>query len=166
VKRFLAALLWVCPIPAHAVDGVSLELGHADEAVRMWRVGLQWKQEPRFLTDSDWRLYWEAAYGGWNSHGQAVHDFGLTPVFRYAPNENRYAEAAIGFHVLSDLHISTDLDFSTRFQFGSHLGAGVRFGSRHQYDFGVRVQHLSNGGIRNPNPGINFLLLRLQYHLR
>jgi hypothetical protein len=30
----------------------------------------------------------------------------------------------------------------------------------------VRLQHLSNGGIRNPNPGINFLVLRVQYLLR
>jgi hypothetical protein len=30
----------------------------------------------------------------------------------------------------------------------------------------VRLQHLSNGGMRNPNPGINFLVVRVQYYLR
>ena len=58
-------------------------------------------------------------------------------------------------------HVSSDLGFSTRFQFGDHLGIGYRF---ERYDVAVRFQHLSNGGMRNPNPGINFLLLRLQYH--
>ena len=43
-----------------------------------------------------------------------------------------------------------------------HLGAGF---IRGQYSFGVHVQHLSNGGITEPNPGINFVMLRLQYHL-
>jgi hypothetical protein len=28
----------------------------------------------------------------------------------------------------------------------------------------LRLQHLSNGGITSPNPGINFLQLRLAYH--
>jgi lipid A 3-O-deacylase len=42
----------------------------------------------------------------------------------------------------------------------------MRFGPRDRYDVGLRLQHLSNGGIRKPNPGIDFVQLRLQYHLR
>jgi lipid A 3-O-deacylase len=34
-----------------------------------------------------------------------------------------------------------------------------------RYDVSLRVQHLSNGGLRDPNPGINFVLVRLQYSL-
>jgi hypothetical protein len=30
----------------------------------------------------------------------------------------------------------------------------------------LRLQHLSNAGLRNPNPGINFLMLRLAYEMR
>jgi len=48
-----------------------------------------------------------------------------------------------------------------RFQFWRPLGIGYRF---ERYRPRVSFQHLSNAGIRNPNPGINFLLLRLQYH--
>ena len=76
-----------------------------------------------------------------------------------------YVEAAIGAHVLSDLHVSRDENVSTRFQFGDHIGAGWRFGPRGRYDAGVRLQHLSNGGIRDPNPGINFLLVRFGVRL-
>ena len=54
---------------------------------------------------------------------------------------------------------------STAFQFGDHLGAGFRFGPQDRYDFGVRVQHISNGGVSSPNPGINFFLVRLQRDL-
>ena len=77
-----------------------------------------------------------------------------------------YLEAAIGFHVISDLQIDYDRSFSTRFQFGDHVGVGMRFGPRDRYDVGLRLQHLSNGGIRKPNPGIDFLQLRFQYHLK
>ena len=55
-----------------------------------------------------------------------------------------------------------NVSFSTRFQFGDHLGVGVRRG---QYDIGLRLQHLSNAGLRNPNPGVNFLQLHLAYEL-
>ena len=47
-----------------------------------------------------------------------------------------------------------------------HLGIGYRFGARKEHDVSFRAQHLSNAGYRNPNPGINLLLLRYQYHLR
>ena len=55
--------------------------------------------------------------------------------------------------------------FSTKFQFGDHIGVGARFGAANRHDLGLRLQHVSNGGIKNPNPGINLLLLRYQYSL-
>ena len=96
-----------------------------------------------------------------------MHDVGLTPVFRYAhAARGPYFEGAVGFHVLSDSHITRRLDFSTRFQFGDHVGAGLRLGANREYDLSLRLQHLSNAGIRNPNPGVNFLQLRFQHHFR
>jgi hypothetical protein len=84
-------------------------------------------------------------------------------VFRLQ-REAIYVEGAIGFHLVST-RISAARVFSTAFQFGDHLGAGMRFGPGRRYDLGMRVQHLSNGGVRSPNPGINFVLVRLQYDL-
>src|SRR5437762_2379563 len=54
--------------------------------------------------------------------------------------------------------------FSTNFQYGDHIGVGARFGERYRYDLSLRLQHLSNGGLAHPNPGINFLQMRLAYH--
>ena len=31
-------------------------------------------------------------------------------------------------------------------------------------DIGVRTQHLSNGGLKEPNPGINFAIVRFGYY--
>ena len=87
-------------------------------------------------------------------------DIGVTPVFRFERNRF-YLEAAIGLHLVQT-HISAHRTFSTAFQFGDHIGAGMHFKS---YDVCVRLQHLSNGSIRDPNPGINFVLVRLQYAL-
>lgn len=143
-----------------AIDSVSAELGQGSRTVDLWRVGVQWDQDLAWLAGTRWDLYWDLSIGSWQSNTGRVHDFGLTPVFRYAPaSRGPYLEGAIGWHVVSDSHISSDLRFSTRFQFGDHLGFGYRFD---RYDVALRLQHLSNGGMRNPNPGINFLLLRLR----
>lgn len=43
------------------------------------------------------------------------------------------------------------------------LGGGINFGDRREYGVGVRVQHISNGGIKEPNNGITFGEIRLSY---
>ena len=129
----------------------------------MWGVGLQWVPHPEQLAERRWDWYWELSLGNWHSETGTVHDLGVTPVLRYARHPRGwYFEGGIGAHIFSDSHVSTDTDFSTRFQFGDHLGLGYRF---HTYNLSLRLQHLSNGGMRNPNPGINSVQLRLLYHL-
>ena len=168
-RKFLLAAALVFACPAWALDGVSAEAGYHDD-VRMWRVGVQWEWDQRWFRGGSWELggYWDLSAGGWRSGADTVYDVGFTPVFRFETSDggSRYLEAAIGFHQLSDLRISSGRLLSTNFQFGDHVGAGMRFGPRLRYDLGVRLQHLSNGGVRKPNPGIDFLQLRLQYHLK
>ena len=45
-----------------------------------------------------------------------------------------------------------------RFLFGSHIGAGMLVD---KVSVGVALQHLSNARIKQPNGGINFLLVTL-----
>jgi hypothetical protein len=164
MKKLLALAFLLHAVQAHAIDGVSAETGRGTRDVDLWRVGVQWDHHTARLAQTRWRVYWDLSVGGWRGNAGTVHDVGLTPVFRYAAAERGpFLEGAIGFHVLSDSHITRDLAFSTRFQFGDHVGLGYRF---EHYDISARLQHLSNGGMRNPNPGINFLVLRLQYHFR
>ena len=161
---FAGAVFLLSAISAHAVDSVSAEFGQGSRGVDLWRVGAQWNPDVAWLAARNWQLYWDLSLGSWHSDTGTVHDVGLTPVFRHAiAQRGAYFDAGIGAHVLSDSHVSSELGFSTRFQFGDHLGIGYRF---KRYDLAVRFQHLSNAGMRNPNPGINFLLLRVQYHLR
>jgi lipid A 3-O-deacylase len=159
----------------HAADGASFEMGTGNESTDLWRAGLQWSVQRRWFTERSWTLgaYWDLQAGRWSSQltpgepQQELWDISLTPVFRLERAARTplipYAEAAIGFHLLSDLRVNSERSFSTRFQYGDHLGFGVRYGPRYRYDFGIRLQHLSNGGIAKPNPGINFLEARLAY---
>ena len=160
---------------AHALDGASIEVGAGDESTDLWRAGLQWNWKQQWFTARSWTLgaYWDLQAGRWSAPlrpgqpQQEVWDIAITPVFRLERNARTalvpYVEAAIGFHLLSDQQVNSKRIFGTHFQYGDHLGFGVRFGERYRYDAGVRLQHLSNGGLDEPNPGINFVELRLAY---
>jgi hypothetical protein len=160
---FLACLFFVPD--AQAVDGVSVQAGRGDDRTYVLRFGItdQWRE--RDPAASGWYLagYWEFVAGLWDNTEESTAEIAATPVFRFE-RQAIYLEGAVGFHLVSN-RISAHRTFSTAFQFGDHLGAGVRFGPGRRYDLGVRVQHISNGGVSSPNPGINFLLMRLQYSL-
>jgi lipid A 3-O-deacylase len=160
-----AAGLFFLAAAAHAVDGIAVETGYGDDKTALLRFMItdHWrKREPAMR---EWRLagYWEFSAGVWDNKEESTADIGITPVFRFERHP-LYVEAAIGLRLVST-HISAHRVFSTSFQFGDHLGAGFRFGPRERYDFGVRVQHISNGGVSSPNPGINFVMVRLQCDL-
>ena len=158
--------------PARALDGVAVEIG-GGEGVDRARIAVTWDWARRIFQGADWHLggYWEASIGQWHrddvrpGQNDDITDIAFTPVFRFQPNGLRgpYAEAAIGFHLLSRSQIG-DKRLSTLFQFGDHLGVGYRFGAKSAFDVGYRFQHHSNAGIKRPNPGINFHQVRLQYH--
>lgn len=114
-----------------------------------------------------------ANYSGFQGGQQdePTHDAGLTPVWRLSPNHfdehlfRPFVEFGIGLHYLSEKQLPTKR-FSTHFQFGDHLGFGVTFGEGYRYRLTYQFQHLSNGGIDAPNPGINFHLVSMGYRLR
>jgi hypothetical protein len=168
----VAALLLAFNLcPARAVDGVSIEAGRGD-GTNMARVGVQWHWKSRWFQRQNWHLggYWDLALGQWHrssppGYNENITEIGLTPVFRWQRNDLQgpYLEAAIGFHLLSRTSL-LDQRFSTAFQFGEHIGAGFRIGAKGEFDLGYRFQHLSNGGIKRPNDGINFHQVRFQYY--
>lgn len=153
----LAVSLWA-PLPARALDGAAFEFGYGDREASLVRVAGQWHQ-PHRLLPATVHLHWDLSFARWDSDTDPIYDIGFTPVFRYSrAARGPYLEAGIGLHWLSSTAVHRDAPFSTRFQFGDHVGIGYRF---RKFELGARLQHLSNGGIRNPNPGINFLIFRV-----
>ena len=68
-----------------------------------------------------------------------------------------YLEAGFGGYLLSKTINSPEHRLPSAFEFGSHLGAGVRLG---RGSLGVALQHLSNAGLKQPNGGIDLLLIQ------
>lgn len=154
---------------------ISLESGYGYETA-MWRVGTQHEFRRRRFGSGPWAggVFVEVTAGGWygRSHvgeNRDIIDLGVTPVWQLSrPSGSRiepYVEAAVGFHHISETRINRRVGFGTAFQFGDHAGFGLRFGSKREYDLTFRFQHLSNGGVRRPNHGINFSSLRFAIRL-
>jgi lipid A 3-O-deacylase len=156
------------------IDGTYGEIASASK-VRMVRAGLtkDWNPNWSWFNGGDTHLtgYWDASFGVWegrqhkNVPGDKQHliDFGFTPVFRYE-NKNKlgfYAEIGVGAHVLSHTYDNNDDGLSTAYQFGDHIGVGYVFNKN--WEVALKMQHFSNGGIKKPNSGVDYGVLKLAY---
>jgi len=134
--------------------------------------GLNWAWPWRGVAPGGGRLsgYWEAAVGRWHGAGQAaqhssawVTQLGATAVLRWQPASwgDRWAlEAGLGANSLVPIYHSGSKQFGSVLNFGNHLAVLRRWGPSQRHELSVRLEHFSNAGIREPNPGENFLQLR------
>lgn len=170
----LTALVTLAAMPAisHAFDSTSFEVGTGNKT-QLVRLGVQSDWDKRWFASNGSHLggYWDYTVSGWrgtkyrnvSGENQNIADIGITPVFRFQSDSKTglYAEAGIGVHLLSELYDNNARRLSTRFQFGDHIGVGYVFNNK--FDLGLRFQHFSNGGIKQPNNGVNFAVLRGSY---
>ena len=158
------------PLFAQSPDSASLEYGAGKDA-QLMRAGAQWNWERQWLPSKTGHLggYWDLTVANWHQSryqdqpgvSRDITDVGLTPVFRYQVNGKTglFGEAGIGVHRLSTLYDNGGHQLATKFQFGDHLAVGYRF--ENAWEAAVKLQHFSNGGIKHPNGGVNYLVLRL-----
>jgi lipid A 3-O-deacylase len=158
-KTFAALALLAGAQMAHAadgsgiIDGASIEAG-AGAKVQFIRGGLQ----------SDWSQRWFSNNGYHLSGHQNLTVVNLTPVFRYERDDKLgfYGEGGIGVSLFSHLYDNNDKRLATAFQFGDHIGAGYVFDNK--WEAGFKLQHYSNGGIKHPNGGVNWFVLKVARH--
>lgn len=170
IVTVFSALLIALPCAAIDVKGASVEVGGGDE-VRMARVGVHADLARRWFQSNGTHVgaYWDAALFHWKGNAyqgvygrrQSLTGIGLTPVFRFQSDDltGWYAEGGIGVNLISGLYYNNGDRLSTSFQFNDQLGAGYVF--KNGWDVGVKFEHFSNGGIKKPNSGVNFILLRV-----
>jgi len=147
-----------------------VQSGVSEDNTRSYTVGATWKWNWRkqysFATATG---YTEFSVGRWataNDHGGGsdwVTQIGITPVIRLQPRSQLadwFVEVGVGANMITPMYRSADRRFSTEFNFGDHLGIGREFGMYNQHEIALRLQHFSNGGLKEPNPGENFLQVR------
>ncbi|MBN3805501.1 acyloxyacyl hydrolase [Paraburkholderia sp. Ac-20336] len=153
--------------------GVQVAAGVGDHHIKKLDLGMVWDPDWTWWQVGDWHfaLIGEAHVAWWHTNEGNVHgdigEVGVTPVIRFIKMSGPvrpFVEVGAGVRLLTSPRISSDLTLSSAFQFADMAGVGLQFGTHQQYVAGYRFQHISNGGIKEPNPGINFSQLYLQYN--
>jgi lipid A 3-O-deacylase len=157
---------------AGPIERIELEAGTGNH-VDIFAVGIgtrEWFTKPigAHWSVSSYVLGRVAYWGSLDDHPRvsAVYDFSVTPVVRLerpVGNCVFFLELGVGLHALTHTYINADRTFGSAIQFGEFFGPGVRFGEGGRYEVSLRVQHVSNGGIRDPNDGLTYGSVALRY---
>lgn len=153
--------------------GLSFGSGEGILDISPYRMGVSWDFGPIWREDHDWGLHaiWESSAGYWagrndyrNGTPSSLNVVTSGPMFRWQMQSELlpfralpYLELGVAASWLSETEIG-GRRLSLHFQFEDKVGAGVRFGRKHQYDLSVRGVHYSNASIKRPNSGVNLLM--------
>ena len=148
----------------------SVGVGSGDKGVRKISLAAGWDREEPLWQGQKWHLALrhEVELGIWRiRHASDAVEFGYSPVLRLIRPLSTHAgrlfvEGSIGVRLISNKRLSPDFGMSTAFQFSDMLGIGYQWGTEQRTTVGVRATHVSNGGIKKPNHGVNFGQLYVQ----
>ena len=162
MPRLLRLLCTIAPLllftPAHAAEWTAL-WGGADGAhnAALARQGDPFWRSAGHAVDASLEL----SAGVFTRDGDNTWHVGVTPIVRWWMTPSNALEAGIGANLMSSTRIGPK-GLSTAYQFGDLLGIVHRFGGT-PWSVGARFTHYSNADIKRPNPGQNFLQLRVSY---
>jgi lipid A 3-O-deacylase len=173
--RLLAAALLAAGIaPAQAVDlgpdGASIEIGAGRHAVQMVGVDLVWDWNFERLRRAELTAHTELMLNRWRAHALEGGHFELTqavllPSLRMRLDRGSspwFLEVGVGASWMDHTFMTPpDRRFGSRWNFYDVVGAGYTFGgAAGRNEIGLRWSHVSNAGLKKPNPGQDFLQLR------
>ncbi|WP_240655573.1 acyloxyacyl hydrolase [Paraburkholderia phosphatilytica] len=154
--------------------GIQLGAGIANHDMKKFDLGIVWDPHLNWwyfggfhftaVVEGHAALWHSTASNNVNGN---IGEFGIEPVIRIIKDSGAirpYIEAGAGVRVLTHPRITSTYTVSTAFQFADIVGVGAEFGGHQQYLAGLRLEHVSNASIKDPNPGINFTQLYLQYN--
>ena len=179
-RTFTALALGSAGLALHAQTVLPLETrslylqaGTDQQSTRAWTLGLTlpWVGWQRSWLGCVWQGLWDLYDSEWTSDGYTgrVHStvLGIGPALRLRPDGGHgpwFVEGGMGASYASPRFVTRYKEMSTRLNFVSHLAVGFNHGEEHQHEWQLRLQHSSNGGIKKPNPGQNYLQLRYALH--
>jgi lipid A 3-O-deacylase len=154
---------------------VFVQAGTARETHQL-TTGLVWDWDRRWsLGGGDVSGYWELSFSGWSyptpdgRRDTWLGQLGVVPTFRYVPDRGTapwFLELGIGVTAMTTLYETQRKRFSTSFNFADHIAVGTTFGATRRHELALRLQHFSNAGIKQPNPGENFWEIRYVHRFR
>lgn len=147
-----------------------VQAGKAEESGYALVLGttMPWKNWAWHLGGGKVRGHWDAWAGAWSGKDLGRDRFttpalGIGPSLRWRGAQGSapwFVEAGTAVMVTGKRLVNSGERMGTRFNFVSHIGLGVNFGPQHAQELSLRVQHASNAGIKDPNPGLNLVQVR------
>ena len=164
-----AALLALSPVAAQDLRpaGYYVQGGGGEDRTYNATVGLTWPWLwRRDLMGIELGGLTEAYVSHWSAVGpdgrRGFTQVGLVPMLRLRLDRGSpwFAEAGIGISAMDKRFVTSTKELSTSLNFVDVVGVGRSFGTVRPQELGLRIQHVSNAGIKSPNPGHNFVMLR------
>lgn len=161
------------PADPLATPSVYLQTAVATHGTDALTLGatVPWSSWESTLWGSQVRGYWDISVSRWTADGPGgrfhTNLLGVTPSFRLVPDAGRsrwFYDVGVGATLASRRYVTLYKAFSTRFNFASHLGVGLALGAQRQHELQLRLEHVSNAGLKEPNPGENLVQLRYALH--
>lgn len=169
---FTAGLLALSVSQSGVADELSVDYLQGEGDVK--GVKLAFRRDSDYLHEyfPELDLSFEASLNVWEYGNPRRYDsnfvLAFSPVLRHTFHESQhgevYGEFGIGLSLLDDTRFAGK-DISTHFQFEDRLGIGYRFGQSREYAMTLRYFHYSNGGLKSPNPGYDYISLSFSKRL-
>nr|WP_242431768.1 acyloxyacyl hydrolase [Burkholderia ambifaria] len=146
----------------------AVHLGYGRDTshdINKYELGINFNTPIQYGNPEGWlfRLQAEANIAGWNTRGETnkrdLTELGLSPILRLEKHGGHvvpFVEGSVGVRILSHAGTSDQHRMGSAFQFSDMVGVGVGLGKNAATEIGFRFQHISNAGIKEPNPGSNF----------
>jgi lipid A 3-O-deacylase len=155
---------WLGPPSSVFFEG-GMTSHDAYNAILGFTVPFTWRHEGR---GGEFTAYAELFAGEWRAKvgddRRSTAQVAIVPLLRFrfgqGGRSDWFAEGGIGASYFSNLYERDDKHFSTRFNFHDTIGLGRSFGAHREHELTLRLSHISNAGIKHPNPGENFVQLR------
>ncbi len=143
-------------------------IGESKDLINICRLGFQKQFGRKWVKSKTGHFsgYHEVSLNFWEHENESITGVAYSPVFTYGfaglNNVFSYLEAGIGISYLSEKTIN-GRDLSSHFQFEDRIGIGAKIGKQRAHDLNLRYMHYSNGGIKQPNEGIEIFIFSYTY---
>jgi hypothetical protein len=170
-RLITAGLLATALSAAHAdfrPDRVSLNVAGGGSGTAMAGVGIVWDWDFRLQRHAELtgqtelmvnHLRADAFGGGSQGFTQLV----VLPTLRMrldGGRSNWFIDLGVGASWMDKLFVTPNKTFSTQWNFYDMVGVGYSLDAQRRHEMGLRYVHLSNAGLKKPNPGQDLLQLR------
>ena len=175
-KLVISFLFWlvslIVNLPSVYADSLSIDYIQGEGDVKGLKVAYQFYEKDLSNLLPEFAINFETSANFWEYGAQNTHEtnlvLALSPVLNkticYCQYGRVYGEFGIGLSFIDDTKFAGK-NISTHYQFEDRIGLGYEFGKDFQYKVALRYFHYSNGGLKKPNPGLDFLSFSFLYKI-